>query len=76
MKNYRINSLGSMIEIKKTVPFTAYELADELENWTDNAEAAVMLRKQADTIADLETTIKFLQEECAALRSQLNEISN
>jgi len=39
-------------------------------------DSAVMLRQQADKIADLETTIKFLQEECVALRSQLNEVSN
>lgn len=32
-----------------------------------------LIDEQIEKIADLETTIKFLQEECAALRSQLNE---
>lgn len=38
--------------------------------------AAKMLRMQYEKIADLQTTIKFLEEECKALRKQLNEISN
>jgi predicted house-cleaning noncanonical NTP pyrophosphatase (MazG superfamily) len=33
-------------------------------------QAATMLRQQFDTIADLQTTIKFLEEECKALRNQ------
>ena len=37
----------------------ANELADELENWTDNKEAANMLRQQADYIAMLEAKVNF-----------------
>lgn len=52
MKNYRMNNLGFITEIKDTPPLSAYELADELD-WTDNAEAAAMLRMQADEIKAL-----------------------
>ena len=34
---------------------------------------AKMLIMQHDKIADLQTTISFLEKECAALREQLNE---
>jgi hypothetical protein len=58
----------------------AYELADKLmssltmEYDCDKymEQAATMLRYQADQIADLQTTIKFLEEECKALRGQVN----
>ena len=33
-----------------------------------------LIDEQIEKIADLETTIKFLQEECVALRNQLNEL--
>jgi predicted house-cleaning noncanonical NTP pyrophosphatase (MazG superfamily) len=36
-------------------------------------QAAAMLRQQFDTIADLQTTIKFLEEECKALRNQVTK---
>jgi hypothetical protein len=55
----------------------ANELADKLEQgyWESGTreKSANMLRQQFDTIADLQTTIKFLEEECKALRSQINK---
>ena len=56
----------------------ANELADALQETepyysTDYKvfdKAATMLRQQFDQIADLKTTIKFLEEECKALRIQ------
>lgn len=63
------------------IGINAYELADYLDNnveamlFTEQSkldETAVMLRHQADRIADLQTTIKFLEEECKSLRSQVN----
>lgn len=53
----------------------AYELADYLEVSPNMTvfKGAAMLRHQADQIADLQTTIKFLEEECKSLRSQLND---
>lgn len=58
----------------------AYELADKLQ--LDKARAlsyvaavvdsADMLRQQAEQIADLQTTVSFLEEECKALRGQVN----
>jgi hypothetical protein len=57
----------------------ANELADKLESFwlTKNddllVESVTMLRQQFDTIADLQTTIKFLEEECKALRNQQAE---
>ena len=52
----------------------------DLASWLDTCEkvepvifkvCAEKLRQQADKIADLQTTIKFLEEECKALREQL-----
>lgn len=60
MKTYRMNSLGFISEIENKLPLTAHELADELDDWTDNHEAAAMLRMQA--------------EEIIALRDQINEL--
>ena len=56
----------------------ANNLAVYLEDITDSEEspyrqAATMLRQQFDQIADLQTTIKFLEEECKSLRGQVNE---
>jgi hypothetical protein len=57
----------------------AYELTDLLDfdartlNWKAFADAATMLRQQFDTIADLQTTIKFLEEECKTLRNQVTK---
>lgn len=58
----------------------ANNLADELDEYNRDGfpvliveKAAIMLRKQFDQIADLQTTIKFLEEECKSLRSQLND---
>jgi len=55
----------------------ANELADKLEqgHWESGTreKSATMLRQQFDTIADLKTTIKFLEEECKTLRSQIND---
>jgi hypothetical protein len=56
----------------------ANNLAVYLEDITDSEEspyrqAATMLRQQFDQIADLQTTIKFLEEECKALRIQVNK---
>jgi hypothetical protein len=64
------------------IRMNAYELADALD-WVcenhlvgigdaDFKVTAIMLRHQADKIADLQTTIKFLEEECKALRGQVN----
>jgi hypothetical protein len=57
----------------------AYELADNLNKYASFNSApllftksANMLSEQADQIADLKTTIKFLEEECKALRGQVN----
>ena len=33
-----------------------------------------LIDEQIEQIADLETTVKFLQEECKALRGQVNEL--
>lgn len=57
----------------------AYELAKELDACFTKAdwnvlEAAAVLRQQADQIADLQTTISFLENECKALREQVNEL--
>ncbi len=56
----------------------ANELADKLEqgHWESGTreKSATMLRQQFDTIADLKTTIKFLEEECKTLRNQINDI--
>ncbi len=58
----------------------ANELADYLDKCVvgnDNdvyKQAVNMLRKQFDKIADLQTTIKFLEEECKTLRNQINDI--
>ena len=59
----------------------AHQLADELHLISSQRKdlldkSVVLIRQQAEQIADQETTIKFLQEECAALREQLNEVSN
>jgi hypothetical protein len=57
----------------------ANELADYLDKCVvgnDNdvyKQAVNMLRKQFDKIADLQTTIKFLEEECKALRIQVTK---
>jgi hypothetical protein len=58
----------------------ANNLADELDEYNNDGfpvlvveQGAKMLRQQFDQIADLQTTIKFLEEECKALRSQLND---
>jgi hypothetical protein len=59
----------------------ANELADALQETepyysTDYKvfdKAATMLRQQFDQIADLKTTIKFLEEECKALRNQVTK---
>ena len=61
----------------------ANELADALD-WVcenhlvgigdaDFKATAIMLRQQFDRIADLKTTIKFLEEECKALRIQVTK---
>jgi hypothetical protein len=59
----------------------AYELAKYLEIikvgfTTQNVclQSATMLRVQAEKIADLQTTISFLESECKALRGQANEL--
>jgi hypothetical protein len=60
----------------------AYELASYLQAYvadkTDYDQdyllfAAQGLILQADKIADLKTTVKFLENECKALREQVNE---
>jgi hypothetical protein len=60
----------------------AYELADELQgfgflendlNFCPFQAQVDMLRMQAEKIADLQTTINFLENECKALRKQVNE---
>jgi hypothetical protein len=58
----------------------AYELANNLNKYASFNSApllftksANMLSEQADTIADLKTTIKFLEEECKTLRDQIND---
>ena len=56
MKKYIMNSFGHIDEINNKQK-TAYELADELLNWTDNSDAANMLRQQADRIAELEKAL-------------------
>jgi O-succinylbenzoate synthase len=59
---------------------TAYELADLMIQfdsgrvWEHAQEIASTLRQQADKIADLQTTINFLEDECKALRGQVNEL--
>jgi hypothetical protein len=58
----------------------ANDLSAELDEYNKDGfpvlivdKAALMLRQQFDTIADLKTTIKFLEEECKALRSQVTK---
>lgn len=56
----------------------AHELATELEACFTKAdwnvlEAATVLRQQAEKIADLQTTVSFLEDECKSLRGQVNE---
>ena len=61
MKKYLMNSLGHTTEVIDE-PLTAYELADELafkliagdESGAFNSKLIVMLRQQADRIAELE----------------------
>jgi hypothetical protein len=61
----------------------ANELADALD-WVcenhlvgigdaDFKATSIMLRQQFDTITDLQTTIKFLEEECKARRNQVTK---
>jgi hypothetical protein len=64
MKKYIMNSLGHISEIDEK-PKTAYELANELLNWTEHNDAAYMLRQQADRITELERFIKDRGETCA-----------
>jgi hypothetical protein len=61
----------------------AYELAEYLKAFiadkTDYDQdyllnAAQILMFQAEKIADLQTTISFLEAECKALRKQINEL--
>ena len=40
----------------------------------ESIDKDVLIYNQADKISNLETTIEFLKEECAALRKQLNEL--
>jgi cell division protein FtsL len=40
----------------------------------ESIDKDVLIYNQADKIANLETTIEFLKEECDALRKQLNEL--
>lgn len=40
----------------------------------ESIDKDVLIYNQADKISNLETTVEFLKEECAALRSQLNEL--
>ena len=56
----------------------ANEIASGLDEYNKDGfpvlivdKAALMLRQQFDTIADLKTTIKFLEEECKSLRNQV-----
>jgi hypothetical protein len=55
----------------------AFEMADLMIQfdsgrvWEHANEIATMLRTQADKIADLQTTINFLENECKALREQV-----
>jgi hypothetical protein len=58
----------------------ANEIANGLDEYNKDGfpvyivdKAALMLRQQFDTIADLQTTIKFLEEECKALRNQVTK---
>ena len=58
----------------------ANEIANGLDEYNKDGfpvyivdKAALMLRQQFDTIADLKTTIKFLEEECKALRNQVTK---
>lgn len=58
----------------------ANEIANQLDEYNKDGfpvlivdKAASMLRQQFDTIADLQTTIKFLEEECKALRIQTSK---
>jgi len=52
---------------------TAYELAEELDYYENDipivCQAAFMLKNQANKI-------KMLEKECAALREQINALSN
>ena len=56
-----MNSFGHINEINNKQK-TAYELADELLNWTDNSDAANMLRQQADRIAELEKELSLCKQ--------------
>jgi hypothetical protein len=58
----------------------AYELADSIDitlgknvDVLNILKAVVVLREQADQLADLQTTIKFLEEECKVLRIQITK---
>jgi hypothetical protein len=57
----------------------ANELANALDEYNKDGfpvyiveKAVFKLRQQFDQIADLQTTIKFLEEECKTLRGQVN----
>ena len=60
----------------------SYDLAAWIEQYADSASfngnifqiISKKLRYQADKIADLQTTVKFLEEECKAMRKQANDI--
>jgi len=60
----------------------AYGLAQHLQEYANDItdydkdytiHAAQLLILQADAIADLKTTVSFLENECKALREQVNE---
>ena len=58
----------------------ANEIANALDEYNKDGfpvyiveKAVFKLRQQFDQIADLQTTIKFLEEECKSLRGQVNE---
>ena len=60
----------------------SYDLAAWLDEYSflHDSEKAIFnviskkLRYQTDKIADLQTTIRFLEEECKAMRKQANEL--
>jgi hypothetical protein len=61
----------------------AYGLAQHLQEYANDItdydkdytiHAAQVLILQADQIADLKTTVSFLESECKALRDQVNEL--
>jgi hypothetical protein len=71
MKKYIMNSLGAVREIKQTT-LPKYE---ELANWLETGEIEeIDLIESAQYLRIQAKQIEMLEQECAALRKQIDEL--